>query len=143
MAPMLDRRASLITDTKSYYTSKYDNRKISWLQGTSFSQSYKRNGGSYHDYYAVPQMVKNSGGNYYMLWMVVEGPLAETPQEGLRIHRPKLNASRVGPSRIANLKLSFNFKLQCSVETLTVWRVRSVFVELENHHHLCYVLLGH
>ena len=48
-------------------------RKISWLQGTSWTESYKRMGNSYHDYYAVPQMVKNSGGNYYMLWMTVEG----------------------------------------------------------------------
>lgn len=58
-------------------------RKISWLQGTSFTESYKRNGGSYHDYYAVPQMVKNSGGNYYMLWMTVNN--SGTSGHGLQI----------------------------------------------------------
>ena len=47
-------------------------KKISWTRSTSFSDPYKRNGGSYGDHIAPPQLVKNSAGNYYMLWMVIE-----------------------------------------------------------------------
>tara|TARA_B100001250_G_scaffold109317_1_gene92313 strand:+ start:1378 stop:2901 length:1524 start_codon:yes stop_codon:yes gene_type:complete len=50
-------------------------KKLSWTTGDDMNGStpYKRNGGSYWDYIAPAQIVKNSAGNYYVLWMVVEG----------------------------------------------------------------------
>ena len=48
-------------------------KKVSGTTGTSFTTyPYKRNGNSYSNYHAPAQLVKNSAGNYYLLWMCVE-----------------------------------------------------------------------
>ena len=47
-------------------------KKLSWTRTTSFSDPYKRAGSGYGSHIAPAQLVKNSGGKYYLLWMVVE-----------------------------------------------------------------------